>query len=349
MKLILHIGTEKTATSTLQSFLYRNRSVLAAQGYALLDSPTKPSNRAIAAFCLDEDDLDDDYLQDINIRNLEEKSLFIARFKQDFDNEIDSLPENIHTVIITSEHLHSRLTTEETLTRLKALLDCHFDHIDIICYFREQSEVARSLYSTAMKTGHTLSFSNFLKSVHPHQHYYNYFTFFKKWEAIFGKHALHARIYNPQQFINHDIRQDFLTLLPHFDSSSLHFDHQHLNASLGKNGLQLCRMVNTRWSRYNPDGSLNALRFALVSAIEKSRLAREGSLEVDNAFEIYQMFDESNIQFAKSFLGTSTNPFPPPPGSTASTEDRSFAFDDVEDLVEKLLDACAKSSFRVDI
>jgi hypothetical protein len=196
-----------------------------------------------------------------------------------------------------------------------------------------------------MKTGHILSFSNFLKSVHPYQHYYNYFIFFKKWEAMFGKAALNARIYNPHQFINRDIRQDFLTLLPHFDSSKLHFDHKHLNASLGKNGLQLCRMVNARWPRYNPDGSLNALRFALVSAIEKSRLARQGSLEFNSALEIYQMFDESNIQFAKSFLGTSANPFPPPSDSTTSNEDRSLAFDDVEDLVEKLLDVFAKRSF----
>lgn len=347
MKLILHIGTEKTATSTLQAFLYENRSGLAEQGYALLDSPSKPSNRAIAAFCLDEDDLNDDYLQDINVRNLEEKRLFIARFKQDIDNEIKSLPANIHTVIITSEHLHSRLTTHETLIRLKALLYHYFDGIDIICYFREQSEVARSLYSTAMKTGHTLSFSNFLKSVHPYQHYYNYFIFFKKWEDIFGKAALHARIYNPQQFINRDIRQDFLTFLPHFDSSTLRFDNKRLNASLGKNGLQLCRMVNARWPRYNPDGSLNALRFALVSAIEKSRLARQGSLEFNSALEVYQMFDESNIQFAKFFLGANSNPFSPPSDSTTSDGDRSLAFDDVEDLVEKLLEVFAQRSPRV--
>ena len=58
MKAIIHIGTEKTGTTTIQEFLHLNRSKLANQGVAYLQSPGLRNNRKLVTYCMKNNKVD---------------------------------------------------------------------------------------------------------------------------------------------------------------------------------------------------------------------------------------------------------------------------------------------------
>ena len=156
MKAIVHIGTEKTGTSSIQLFLRRNRRALEARGYHFLQSAGKTNNWALPAYCTEQSRFDDfDRFPEV------EAGMSLEAFRRDFigrfEEELRSLPGNVHTVVISSEHFHSRLRTDKEMSNIRDLLSSYFDDIRIICYIREQAETCASWYSTSMKSGSTLS------------------------------------------------------------------------------------------------------------------------------------------------------------------------------------------------
>ena len=66
MKAVIHIGTEKTGTTTLQEFLHLNRANLKNQGIAYLQSPGERNNRKLATYCMNHNNVDD-HIEDLGI------------------------------------------------------------------------------------------------------------------------------------------------------------------------------------------------------------------------------------------------------------------------------------------
>ncbi|MGB3313379.1 MAG: hypothetical protein WBB85_03115, partial [Albidovulum sp.] len=207
MRLILHIGTEKTATTTLQHFLYDNRAALAARGVGLSDVAGSPNNRRLAAYCQPDGRIDN-FFRGRKIATPEDKAAFFAGFAEDLSAELAGLGTG--TVILTSEHFHSRLIDRDSVQKLHDLLAPLFSEIRVLCWFREQAAVARSLYSTAIKGGKTVGFDEFLDGCTPDSHRYNYHDSFRLWADVFGADALVARLFDRAAFVGGDIVTDFL-------------------------------------------------------------------------------------------------------------------------------------------
>ena len=175
MRCVLHIGTEKTATTTLQDFVYSNRKALLKFGVCLSDVLGKTNNRKLVAYF---QPYLDDYYYDNMINSEEKRQLHFDGFVEAFEKEIAALSAKADVLLITSEHFHSRLQTIESISRLKGFLEQFFESITVICFFREQSAVAASLYSTSIKNKNYDDIASFVKKVTPASHYYNYATFF---------------------------------------------------------------------------------------------------------------------------------------------------------------------------
>lgn len=312
MKLVLHIGTEKTATSTIQEFLYLNRQVLAEHGIALSDYLGIPNNRKLAAYCMPPD-IFDSYLNDRKIYTVEQKAKYFASFLDDFESEIKGMSSSAEKMIITSEHFHSRLTSRESILKLKDILDNFFTEIKIICYFREQSAVVKSLYSTSIKVGEYQNFEDFSRRVSPKNHYYNYFTFFMKWSEIFGKECLIPRLFHKATWRDGDIRKDFISMVD--DKLTMEdFDYSlpDTNKSLGLTGIELGKINNRINPMYDENGNRNTWREKISTIIESSTISEIGEIYFPNATTIHDSFSESNIAFAREFLGSDLNPFSKP-------------------------------------
>lgn len=334
MRLILHIGTEKTGTTTIQKFLYTNRSMLSRHRIVLSDFLDNPNNRKLPVYC-QPDGVIDDYLRLRNIHTLKGKKAYLSGFPENLKTEIDTLSEHADTMIITSEHMHSRLTTKDSIERLKALLDPLFSDIQIICYVREQSALLKSLYSTAMKVGHTTDFDMFAKECTPKSLRYNYHLSLSRWADVFGQRAITVRLFDRSTFVDGDIRNDLLnTIQPELDISDFDFEGGEENASIGLFGLKLSQMINTKLPKFRKDGSINVMRTRMVARLVRSRVAGLGELTVQDADKIHEDFAPSNAAMASMFLDRNDNPFAlrAQPDNKALPD--NIPIEDVQDLLQ---------------
>jgi hypothetical protein len=116
MKFYVHIGTEKTGTTTLQKFLHFNRFKLIEAGYAYTISADVANNRLLpmTAYPLnrrDEETRLRGIISDVELAKFQKKTI------KALQAEIASLA--CPGVIFSSEHIQSRLKGEGGVSRLK--------------------------------------------------------------------------------------------------------------------------------------------------------------------------------------------------------------------------------------
>ena len=99
--------------------------------------------------------------------------------------------------MITSEHLHSRVTKQRDIEKIKRFLYNIFDQVAVICYFRRQADMAVSRYSTLLKGGHVLSFEKFIQNARPENYYYNFPEIAENWASVFEEKNCNFRIFPP--------------------------------------------------------------------------------------------------------------------------------------------------------
>lgn len=303
MRCVIHIGTEKTGTSLLQEWLYENSEGLRAVGLCLIKRFGTPNNRCFPAYFRNEPD---DFSLEHNLKTPEEKVAFFGSFREDFEAELREARE-CHTVLITSEHFHSRLTRCEEIAALKEFLDEYFDTIEIICYFREQSDMALSYYSTYLRDGGDKDIFSIMQNVTPKNNYYNFLKIADLWSGVFGREQCHFRIYQRASFKAGDIRRDFLQAIgAQSAESNLSFDVKKRNPSL--TGLQavVFREINKVLPYWKQDGGKNRQNLRLKRLALKSPALKIGKIFFPSQDEVAARFDESNRVFFETYLPNET-------------------------------------------
>jgi hypothetical protein len=335
MRCLLHIGTEKTGTTLLQDWLYANREALSARGVFLSDVLERNNNRKLAAHF---QGYMDDYHQARGIADEAARDAFFAGFEQDFAREVDAAKRNHHTMVISSEHFHSRVRDEQRMAALKRFLDLHFDRVDVVCYFREQSEMLRSLYSTAMRVSHTTSMAEFQKETIGY--YCDFHEIARRWSVAFGRERCDFRIYDPSAFVGGDIRRDFIGRLPEVsDPDALDYAIASSNESLSAVELALYRLINEKVPFWNVDaGGIDPLNLRLKAAISACDALKVGRAENDSAAEIRELYRESNRRLSEEFFGGRPLFEKVEPASDDSAM-RSYSLQEVDAMLQALLDA----------
>lgn len=204
-QLILHIGTEKTGTTSLQNDLYRNRAYLAANGVGLLSGADLPNNRRIASYAR----LRPAH-EAYDLQLVSSGPDWRERLRNAVRSEIEAMPASIHTVLVTSEHLHSRLVDVKEVQRVADIFTGLFGSTRVVVYLRRQDKLATSLYSTALRAGwtHTSPFKDGAAAAQGH--YYDYGGLLSRWGQVFGRDSITARIFEPRQFEGGSLHSDFL-------------------------------------------------------------------------------------------------------------------------------------------
>lgn len=211
MKLLLHIGTEKTGTTTLQEVFHLNRDFLIRQGFYYLSSMGERNHRSLASYGMPEQRFDD-FMLARKINDAPKREAFDQEVVEKLRQELACLPDGIHTVIASSEHFHSRCTLRRGIEKLACLLQPFFSEIQILVYLRPQIDVAVSLRSTGLKVGVSYDFdAAFLhNSCHPGNYYYNYAALLNNWGDVFGEDTLRPRLFDRKEFVAGDLISDAL-------------------------------------------------------------------------------------------------------------------------------------------
>ena len=150
MDLYLHIGTEKTGTSSVQNFFAANRELLARKGVLYPESPGARNHIGLAAAAQDLSGMGP-LRKLLGLKDRAEVELYRRKLAAGLEAEYRS--RAFKTVVMSGEHCSSRLVDDEEVQWLKDMLSPHFEKIKIVIYLRRQDDYLLSIYSTSVKSG----------------------------------------------------------------------------------------------------------------------------------------------------------------------------------------------------
>lgn len=199
-RVILHIGTEKSGSTTLQAALWENRESLLKLGFCFPQSLGQSNHTGLAAYA---SSLPRTEALRRSFRGADGETDVRKRIAGLLREEMNALPSGVHTVVLSGEHCHSHLTELADVERLRDLLAEHFEDCVVTVYLRRQVDLAASLYSQQIKAGGTQT--SVLPKAGPENPYFNYADLLKRWGAVFGRVNIRPRIYSRAEFKDGDI------------------------------------------------------------------------------------------------------------------------------------------------
>lgn len=238
---ILHIGTEKTGTTTIQQFLAANRPALASESVLYPVAGGAEGSQWGYAACAAEAPWASDLGVRLGIHDPESAAAYRAGLQAAMEREFAAHPA-CHTLLISSEHFHSRLTTTDAIGRLKAFLEPHAREFAIVLYLRRQDRMAVSRFSTAIKVGLAPQGPFPRSGTGDLPYIYDFERIHRNWVAVFGNPAMRVRVFQQDRFVAGDLLADFAAACGIVQAGkSL---PGRANESLGQAGIDFLREAN---------------------------------------------------------------------------------------------------------
>ncbi|MCW3476547.1 hypothetical protein [Limobrevibacterium gyesilva] len=222
---ILHIGTEKTGTTTLQTFFSANREIFQRSGWFIPQTlaPHAAQNVLnhihLATLAMDDLNFHDEMRRAVGVHDAATLRTYRRDLFQRLEAEIAAIPAECDRIILSNEHCHSRLTGPHEISHLKAFLDLFCDEYQVIAYLRPQHELAMSQYGMIVLNGRSNidMFPPFppppgyAKRVYTNRDYFDYRKLLDNWARVFGAAAMQPRVFERRQLIKGNIIDDFLS------------------------------------------------------------------------------------------------------------------------------------------
>ncbi len=207
-ELILHIGTQKTGTTSIQRFLGLNQELLKEQNFLMPKSLDigNTHHRWITSFAVNAEK-HDGFLINIGYESKQQQQQALSAKLENFREECNkSEPDS--RWIISCEHLQSELQTKEAIFKLKHILKESFEKVKIILYIRDPLGTTISLWSTQLKYGAKLR-SLPIPGDPLYEKVSNHKKTIQNWESVFSRENITVAKFQKKDFINNDLIQDF--------------------------------------------------------------------------------------------------------------------------------------------
>jgi hypothetical protein len=294
--LYLHIGTEKTGTTSIQRFLKSNRELLASNGILFPTSPGNMNHMALTVAAQDED-VQGPLRKIFKVLDPIEVRQFRARLRADMDAELKDA--RYPKTIMSGEHCSSRLLDDREVERLKGMLTPYFDRIRIIVYIRRQDDFLLSTYSTTIKVGGTRQLG--IPAARRMENRYDHWELLSRWARVFGRENIICRKYDKQTLKGESVVTDFLDAAG--IEANLPFDQPEMrNESFDAYTLEFLRLFNRHVPRFDGD-ERNAMRENLVSTLAAQAEGPLPTLPRKQLDEFMSNFTESNRRVAVEYFG----------------------------------------------
>jgi hypothetical protein len=293
---VLHIGCEKTGTSSIQRFLSVNRPRWKKEGvlYPVCGGSLYGGSQwGFAAVARDEP-WTTDMGRYLGIASLEDQKVYSEKLREELVSEITK-HRQIKRMIVSSEHFHSRLRSKAEISRLRDFFAPLCENFRIIMNFRRQDRVAVSLYATHLKSGNP-SPQPFLPALElPETYYFRYDEVFQNWAEVFGSESIRPSIFGSSQPTTNSIFQDFCTMANLNLQGKILPDSQ--NASFSPAASRFLMEINKQWQ----DHSLGPEYFdrtLLIKELERLLPGKTFPFDRSTAIGFYQQFQETNQRLA---------------------------------------------------
>ncbi|MFZ1386159.1 MAG: hypothetical protein WBP46_01455 [Thiolinea sp.] len=297
MHCYLHIGTEKTGTTLIQDFLHLNAEKLESLGFGYLRSAGYPNNMwaVVAAYDVDRRDrwtANKKVNTDADLLHLQ--SIITNGMREELASK------KIKALVVSSEHIQSRLTNYSELARLKDILEhLGVTSFSVILYIRDPAQAAASLYSTSIKSGSKKESPHFPQAANYNRICNHKFTI-ELFSSVFGEERLEVRLFEKDFLLNRSVLDDFLSLLRLSNSSEFN-QPKNENKALSTLGLELLRRINEHIPNLDERPRL-ALRREILSYWDKYFSDEKYILSNDLYLAYEQEFQESNEWVRSKFF-----------------------------------------------
>lgn len=233
-RLLIHIGTEKTGTTSIQHFLHRNAGLLEAKGIWYPTDTSRGYCQGTAHFPLAGSLVDQfhDFVSPAKERELP---------RNPSDLCMDARVRNRPVTVVSSEHFSSRVRDADRLKAFRKTLSSCFDDIRIVCYLRNQADLALSSYATRIIFGGRHGFDP--SQITPDDPFYNYLTMLDLWAAAFGHEAIMVHEYDRKTLVGGDACRDFVAKALGIPDDGLSFGRE-MNPSPGAVLLEVTRQLS---------------------------------------------------------------------------------------------------------
>lgn len=202
--LVVHIGTDKTGTTSIQGFLRHNRRELAARGCLVPRSPGTTRHIRVGMFIMPDDDLvasQDWFRGDYG-------DLPVDEFRQQFRRRIfrEMREAEPTRMVLTDEALFPAPPVR--LKRLRRFADRIARSTRVVVYLRRQDDHLISLYQQHVKRGQTQRLGAWAQQ--DRAPFYDYHRRLSAWRDHLGPDALVARPFERSGFVGGDLVDDFI-------------------------------------------------------------------------------------------------------------------------------------------
>ena len=297
-QLTLHVGTHKTGTTSLQSFMLENADLLAKQGiYAPRTPSDYPHANKNRTAC---------FLRYMARRNLNGRypSKKFGRMVGKDEKAVRSALETHDDILLSDERIwYDAASRPKYWKEIKSVAEgLGFESFRIVVYLRKQDDLAVSLWEQLSKQPTMkLSFDDYLKSA-PARNALNYLAVLSDIEETFGYANMIVRVYDRKTLVEGDICHDFCNAI------GIEWDDdfalpQNLNNSLTFTAAEIKRIANSTPASMKTD---NMFRSAALRVSEAAKTGKRGTLSSLSA-EDYAAFLEScaegNATVAQKYLG----------------------------------------------
>lgn len=257
----LHIGVEKTGSSTLQRAFDDARPALAADGVLYPRAVGRANHTALAVIGCD-DDVVDDLRRRRRLLDPQAVDDFRVRTQRALRREVeDAAPTR---VVLSGEHCSSRLQSVAEVQRLADWLDETLGgELHVHVYLRRQDRMCESRHSTAVRAG----VSDRLEVPGPEEiaRLYDFELLLDRWAAVVGDDHLHPRVYERQRLVDGDIVADFAAALA-LPAPSGRGDRD-ANTALDAPTQEFVALLNRTVPRFE-DGVYNPLHGRVIAAVD---------------------------------------------------------------------------------
>jgi hypothetical protein len=210
--LILHAGTGKTGTTSIQLFLHVNRAALARHGVLFPSTPGRQRHVRFTMFVTPDDELVGSrparkLAQDPTWGDLiaESPNTFRSAFQDAFLREIQE--SALSRVLLSDESLFR--STVPSMQMIAAFKRRHVGSLRLVCYLRRQDDHLISRYQQAVKHGEVRRLVDRTEQLHLARSY-DYAGQLDNWSRIVAPTDIVVRRFSRPHFLNGSLIEDFL-------------------------------------------------------------------------------------------------------------------------------------------
>lgn len=206
MDCIIHIGTGKTGTTSIQNVLARRRAVLQRAGI-LYPETLGRTNHEAAAVCAAEFEPGFTPRKAPGVGDAAALEVFRLDLHRRLQEEIRQ--SGCSKLILSNEHLFEKVRTPEQAARIRDLIGLPPGQVRIVLYIRPQPAMAAATYAELLRMGSTPpSYDKFLKTRRT-EALLDYAGGLDAWAAVFGDAAITLRVFERARLTGGDVVADF--------------------------------------------------------------------------------------------------------------------------------------------